>query len=107
MGVFDRLRRLFRSNLNELINRAEDPEKVLNQIVADMSTQLLDAKRSVATAIAEEKRLERQVKAQDGSAAEWDRRAVVALRAGKEDLARAAPMRSEPSSSSNTDPFSR
>lgn len=95
MGVFDRLRRLFRSNLNELINRAEDPEKVLNQIVADMSTQLLDAKRSVATAIAEEKRLERQVKAQDGSAAEWDRRAVVALGAGKEDLARAALLRKQ------------
>ena len=95
MGVFDRLRRLFRSNLNELIDRAEDPEKVLNQIVADMSTQLLDAKRSVATAIAEEKRLERQVKAQDGSAAEWDRRAVVALGAGKEDLARAALLRKQ------------
>ena len=95
MGVFDRLRRLFRSNVNELISRAEDPEKVLNQIVSDMSTQLVDAKRGVATAIAEEKRLERQVKAQNDAAAEWDRRAVVALGAGKEDLARAALLRKQ------------
>ena len=95
MGVFDRLRRLFRSNVNDLINRAEDPEKALNQIVSDMSKQLVDAKRSVATAIAEEKRLERQVKAQDESAAEWERRAIVALQAGKEDLAREALLRKQ------------
>jgi phage shock protein A len=90
MGLFDRLRRLIRSSVNDTIRRHEDPEKVLNQILLDMNKQLVEAKRNVATAIAEEKRLERQIRGQEEKAAEWERRAMVALRAGKEDLAREA-----------------
>jgi len=93
MGLFDRLRRLIRASVNDTIRRHEDPEKVLNEILLDMNKQLVEAKRNVATAIAEEKRLERQVFAQEEKAQEWERRAVVALKAGKEDLAREALVR--------------
>src|SRR5881628_1668280 len=57
MGVFDRLSTLIRSNINDLISRAEDPEKMLNQMIVDMRTQLAKAKQQVAAAIADEKRL--------------------------------------------------
>lgn len=93
MGLFDRLRRLIRASVNDTIRRHEDPEKVLNEILLDMNKQLVEAKRNVATAIAEEKRLERQVTTQEEKAREWERRAIVALKAGKEDLAREALIR--------------
>ena len=93
MGVFERLRRLIRSNVNDMVTKAEDPEKMLNQLITDMNKQLVDAKRNVATAISEEKHLQRQVQAQHDKAEEWERRAMVALRAGKEDLAREALQR--------------
>ena len=57
MGLFSRLGTLIRSNINELINKAEDPEKMLNQVLVDMKTQLVEAKKQVAVAIADEKRL--------------------------------------------------
>lgn len=90
MGFFDRLRRLISSNANDLVRKAEDPEKLLNQLILDMNKQLTEAKRNVATAITEEKRLFRQVEEQKKSASEWERRAMVALKAEKEDLAREA-----------------
>jgi phage shock protein A len=95
MGVFERLRRLIRSNANDLVRRAEDPEKMLNQLILDMNKQLVEAKRNVATAISEEKRLQRQIEGQRQSAGEWEQRAIVALRAGKEDLAREALQRKQ------------
>lgn len=95
MGFFDRLRRLISSNANDLVRKAEDPEKMLNQLILDMNKQLMEAKRNVATAITEEKRLHRQVEEQQNRASEWERRAMVALRAGKEDLAREALSRKQ------------
>jgi phage shock protein A len=95
MGFFNRLRRLISSNANDLVRKAEDPEKMLNQLILDMNKQLMDAKRNVATAITEEKRLHRQVEEQQNRATEWERRAMVALRAGKEDLAREALSRKQ------------
>ena len=56
MGIFDRLSTLFKSNINELISRAEDPEKMLNQLITDMKSQLVKAKQEVAGAIADEKK---------------------------------------------------
>ena len=53
MGLFSRLGTLIRSNMNELINRAEDPEKMLNQVLVDMKTQLVEARKQVAIAIAD------------------------------------------------------
>src|SRR2546422_7315599 len=61
MGIFDRLSTLFRSNINDLISRAENPEKMLNQLIVDMRGQLAKAKQQVAAAIADEKRLSSQV----------------------------------------------
>ena len=60
MGLFSRLGTLIRSNINELINKAEDPEKMLNQVLVDMKSQLVEAKKQVAVAIADEKRLKKQ-----------------------------------------------
>ena len=61
MGIFDRLTTMIRSNVNDLISRAENPEKMLNQLVLDMRSQLAKAKQQVASAIADEKKLQAQV----------------------------------------------
>ena len=90
MGIFARLAQLIQSNINDLISRAEDPEKMLNQIVADMSNQLAEATKQVAVAISDEKRLAKQVEQETHNVAEWQRRAEMAIRAGNDDLAREA-----------------
>src|SRR5580658_6340730 len=90
MGIFSRLAQLIKSNLNDLISRSEDPEKMLNQVVLDMSNQLTEAKKQVATSIADEKRLAKQLEQETANAAEWERRAMMALRAGNEELAKEA-----------------
>ncbi|SRR5258706_4942749 len=88
MGIFARLARLIKSNLNDLISRAEDPEKMLNQIVIDMNTQLIEAKKQVASSIADEKKLAKQAEQEAASAAEWERRAMMAVRANDDALAK-------------------
>src|SRR6186713_436122 len=90
MGFFARLATLIKSNLNDLISRSEDPEKMLNQIVEDMTTQLGEAKRQVAASIADEKRLAKQVEQETAAANEWERRAMLAVRAGDDALAKEA-----------------
>jgi len=88
MGIFARLAALIKSNLNDLISRSEDPEKMLNQIVQEMSNQLLEAKRQVAESIADEKRLAKQVEQETTNANEWERRAMLAIRSGDDALAK-------------------
>jgi phage shock protein A len=88
--MFKRLADLIKSNLNDLISRSEDPEKMLNQIVLDMGNQLLEAKRQVAQSIADEKRLAKQVEQETANAAEWERRAMLAVRSGDDALAKEA-----------------
>jgi phage shock protein A len=90
MGVFSRLAQLIKSNLNDLISRSEDPEKMLNQVVLDMNNQLVEAKKQVAASIADEKRLAKQLDQEVANAQEWERRAMLALRAGNEPLAKEA-----------------
>jgi phage shock protein A len=90
MGIFARLARLIKSNLNDLISRSEEPEKMLNQIVIDMNTQLIEAKKQVATSIADEKRLAKQAEQEAATAAEWERRAMMAVRASDDNLAKEA-----------------
>src|SRR5258706_25955 len=90
MGIFSRLAQLIKSNLNDLISKSEDPEKMLNQVVLDMNTQLTEAKKQVAASIADEKRLAKQSEQEQANAAEWERRAMMALRAGNEELAKEA-----------------
>src|SRR2546425_5391931 len=83
MGIFDRLSTLIRSNINDLISRAENPEKMLNQLIVDMRSQLAKAKQQVAGAIADEKRLAAQVDQEKKGAEDWERRAVVAGEGGR------------------------
>jgi phage shock protein A len=90
MGIFARLARLIKSNINDLISRSEDPEKMLNQIVVDMNTQLIEAKQQVAASIADEKRLAKQADQETATALEWERRAMLAVRAGDDNLAKEA-----------------
>jgi len=88
MGIFARLATLIKSNLNDLISRSEDPEKMLNQVVIDMANQLIEAKKQVAVSIADEKRLAKQAEQEAANAAEWERRAMLAIKAGDDGLAK-------------------
>jgi phage shock protein A len=90
MGLFDRLGRLIRANLNGLISQAEDPEKILEQTVLDMQDDLIKLRQAVAQAIATQKRTERQCSQAQMNADEWYRRAELALQKGDEALAREA-----------------
>jgi len=93
MGIFDRLSTLIRSNINDLISRVENPEKMLNQLIVDMRTHLAKAKQQVAGAIADEKRLAAQVDQEKQAAQDWERRAVLAVQEGRDDLAKQALLR--------------
>ena len=93
MGLFDRLSTLLRSNINDLISSAENPEKMLNQILVDMRSQLAKAKQQVATAIADEKRLRDQADGEYRQAQDWEKRAMLALQENREDLAKQALLR--------------
>lgn len=95
MGLFDRLSTLIKSNLNDLISTAENPEKMLNQIIVDMRNQLAKAKQQVAAAIADEKRLKDQADAEFKFADDWDRRAMLAVNEGRDDLATQALLRGQ------------
>ena len=90
MGMFGRLGTVIKSNLNELISKAEDPEKMLNQMIIDMKEQLIDAKKQVAVVIADEKRLKLQQESSRAQAQEWEKKAMIAVRAGDDGLAREA-----------------
>src|SRR5213595_4207669 len=93
MGIFDRLSTLLRSNINDLISRAEDPEKMLSQILVDMRSQLAKAKQQVASAIADEKRLRDQADSEFKQAADWEQKAMLAVREGRDDMAKQALLR--------------
>ena len=88
MGFFDRLSRLLRANLNDLVSKAEDPAKILDQSVADMQSDLVKLRQAVATAIASQKRLQNQAEQAESQAKTWYERAELALKKGEEDLAR-------------------
>ncbi|GLV48159.1 phage shock protein A [Thermus sp. LT1-2-5] len=90
MTLLDRIGRLIRANLNELLRRAEDPEKILEQALLDMKEALKEAREQVAAALAEAKRLEREVESHEKEAALWEEKAKEALKAGREDLAKEA-----------------
>ena len=95
MGIFARLGSLLKSNINDLISKAEDPEKMLSQVLLDMQQQLVEAKKQVAVAIADEKRLQKQAEGEAEKSKEWERKAMVAVRAGDDLLAREALMRKQ------------
>jgi phage shock protein A len=90
MAIVGRFWSVLKSNLNHMIGKAEDPEKMLNQMLLDMQEQLIQAKKQVAVAIADEKRLLRQHDEQIAFAKEWENKAMMAINAGKDDLAKLA-----------------
>ncbi len=93
MGLFDRLSRVVRANLNDLVSKAEDPEKVLEQAVIDMQEDLVQLRQAVARAIATQKRTEQQYNKNQSEANSWQQRAQLALSKGDENLAREALVR--------------
>lgn len=93
MGIFDRLASLIKSNINDLISSAENPEKMLNQIIVDMRDQLVKAKQQVAAAIADEKRLHDQFQAEYQQSQDWEQKAMLAIKEGRDDLAKQALVR--------------
>jgi phage shock protein A len=95
MGIFSRLGTLIKSNINDLITKAEDPEKMLSQVLLEMQQQLVEAKKAVAIAIADEKKLQKQYTSETDKAKEWERKAMVAVRAGDDNLARQALARKQ------------
>jgi phage shock protein A len=90
MAILERISTVIRSNINYLINKAEDPEKMLDQLLIEMRQQLAEARREVAVAIADEKRLGALLEAELEQVREWERRATLAVQKGDDELAREA-----------------
>ena len=90
MGILDRVSQLVRANVNEMLDRAEDPEKMINQILRDMQENIGEARKAVAAMIAQEKELEVDLNQTKKLSSEWQKKAERAVGAGKDDLAREA-----------------
>jgi len=90
MGLMERVSTLVRANLNDLIDRAEDPEKLLKQILLDMQNQLLQVKTQLAISVADQHLLEKKQKENESKMAEWMHKAELAVDKRQDDLARAA-----------------
>lgn len=90
MNLLERVSTLIRANINDLIDRAEDPEKMVKQVLTDMRNQLIQVKTQVAIAIADEHKLERRYLENVDLSGKWQERAEVAVDGGDDDLARAA-----------------
>jgi phage shock protein A len=95
MGIFSKLSTLLKSNINDLIAKAENPEKMLNQIILDMRDQLAKAKREVAAAIADERKLRAQLDDEVKQTRDWEHRAMLAVKEGRDDLAKQALIRQQ------------
>ena len=95
MSIFSKFSTMIRSNINDLISRAENPEKMLNQIILDMRDQLAKSKREVASAIADERKLKSQLEAERKQVRDWEHRAMLAINEGRDDLAKQALVRQQ------------
>lgn len=93
MGLFDRVSRVVRANLNDVVSKAEDPEKILEQTLLDMQEDLVQMRQAVASAIASQKRTQQQHNQAQTEANNWQQRAQLALQKGDENLAREALVR--------------
>jgi len=90
MGLLERVGTLIRANLNDMIDRAEDPEKMIKQVMMDMENQYLQVKTQVAVSIADQHMLEKKLRENEDLGKDWMRKAEVAVDKGQDDLARAA-----------------
>ncbi len=90
MALLERVSTLIRANLNDLVDQAEHPEKMIKQVILDMQNQLMQVKTQVAIAIADQHILERKCKENQEREADWMRKAEMAVTKKQDDLARAA-----------------
>ncbi|HKW18762.1 MAG TPA: PspA/IM30 family protein [Terriglobales bacterium] len=95
MALLERVATLIRANLNDLVDKAEEPEKMIKQVILDMQNQLLQVKTQVAIAIADQHLLEKKQKENEDKVSEWTRKAELAVSKQEDDLARAALHRVE------------
>jgi len=90
MGLLERVSTLIRANLNDMIDRAEDPEKLIKQVILDMDNQYLQVKTQVAVSIADQHMLEKKHRENEDAGRDWMRKAELAVEKQQDDLARAA-----------------
>lgn len=90
MPIFEKIRRIFNSNINDLLDRVEDPEKILNQLLEDMQHELKEVKIQVAAAIRDANRFEAQYKENLQNAEKWEKRAIVCIQNGDDVRAKEA-----------------
>jgi len=102
MGLFDRVSRVVRANLNDMVSKAEDPEKILEQTILDMQEDLVQMRQAVASAIASQKRTQQQYNQAQTESNNWQQRAQLALQKGDETLAREALVRKKTHSETAT-----
>src|SRR5256886_4248862 len=93
MGLLERVSTLIRADINDMVDRAEDPEKMIKQVILDMENQYLQVKTQVAVSIADQHMLEKKWRENEGAGKDWMRKAGKAVGKRQDDLARAAPDR--------------
>ncbi len=90
MGLLERVSTLIRANINDMVDRAEDPEKMIKQVILDMENQYLQVKTQVAVSIADQHMLEKKLREDEEAGKDWMRKAETAVDKAQDDLARAA-----------------
>jgi phage shock protein A len=103
MGIFSRLKTVISSNVNDLINKAENPEKMLNQLLIEMDGQLVESKKAVSLAIADEIKLKRAAQEQYAQAQKWEHDAMLAVNAGNDALAKEGLLRKQEADNAYTE----